>query len=286
MLDWIYNNKWKSLLIYTIGVLIIPIVTNFASTFEAPWKIFANPSPWLIFWGTYLSASSSFGMIIITAISIFKNLQENEKNRELQNRNLQYQVYQSKIENYKKVLTDALSAFSPKNLESLVNLLKKFGNSQERNEFVEYLYSIVNEASNNVRICFSDQLDDTEKTFLQYFESERIIFADKIKDLLWIPNIPNLEHNRFGSLEPKFDTILKRIEEYKLQEEHIVKREDSHRIWNVITSDFKYKTYPYSLLDEMAKPLFYELFYEACMNFIKYENQKAKKILNGSEQDK
>lgn len=285
MLEWIYNNKWKSLLIYIIVIFIIPILTNFASTIEAPHEIFSFPSPWLMFWGTYLSATASLGMIIITGISIFKNLQENEKNRKLQNLNLQYQLYQSKIENFKKVLTEALSTFSPKNLERLVNLLKKFDNKQERLEYIEYLHSIVNETSNNVRICFSDDLDKTEEKFLQYFEGERIIFTDKIKDILWIPTMRDLETNIFGSIDPTFNTILKRIDEYKQEEEKNIKREDSHRIWKIINSDFKFERYPHSLLDEMTKPLFYELFYNACMNFIKYENQKAKKILYGEEHD-
>lgn len=59
---------------------------------------------------------------------------------------------------------------------------------------------------------------------------------------------------------------------------------NSNRIWSLIDdSDLDEESFPYSIIDKLASNDISSLFYEASMNFIKYENSKARNILNGTK---
>lgn len=284
MKNWI-KKHWKFLMI--VAIILFPVILNFTLLLRPPFgaSVIGTPEIWLNYWGVFISSLiGAFVSFYILKKTIDSNHKENKANRELQLNTFSYQCYLTKIETYKEVVLEALDVFSIKNCETIANSVKKSLNITERKNFANSLIDTLNEVSNKFRITFASDIDETEQEYLDFFEDQRVLFGDLIKDLIWIGEIPNMEYDCYDN--PKEDIIRKRIKEYKEEEEQKGTIQNKQRIWNVVNDGFRIDKFPHSIVDELLKCNTYDIFYSTSKEFIKYENSKAQNILNGTEQSK
>lgn len=165
------------------------------------------------------------------------------------------------------------------NIEELVKIIKQSGLYEKRELFVKDLLTRLNTSTNSFRLEFASNLDKTEKDYLKFFEDVRIIFSDILRDIIWISSQGLVDS--FG--RSRIDDFQKNLFIYKEKSENSGLN-NSNRIWSLIDdSDLDEESFPYSIIDKLASNDISSLFYEASMNFIKYENSKARNILNGTK---
>ncbi len=260
--------------------LLLPIGINFIVSLNTPqWaNVVGDENTWINFWAVYISGIIPF---IILFLTLNNNNVQNRENRRLQSNSLSYQLYLAHVAEYKSAIISILSIINRSTIDDFIKIIH-FGDFSKRERYLENVFSKINEATNNFRITFSTNLDEIEQKFLSEFEDIRYIFSDILRDISWI-SYQGLQDSLGRSLEDEFQVKLKK---YKTETASTV-RSNSHRIWVVIQDfDIKDDKFHQSIIERLASFDISGLFYDKSMNFIKYENNKANKILYGPEQDK
>lgn len=255
---------------------------NFIIGCESPINIPVNgtTSDWHNFWSGYLGTLIGAGIsFIILSRTIKSNHYENMINRQDHFRTLEHQLHLNKIENYKTAINTVMTAFSPFHLEQLYLLIKDRHPSKDRDNYAKELFASINNATNIFRIALTTtDLDETEEAFKNEFENMRIIYADIIRDILWVSKMATLEYDQYDN--PTRESIKKSIEQYK-QDNSNQLLADSHRIWKVISRiEINPENYSDAISKELLSHDISDLFYDTALKFLKYENHKATIILN------
>lgn len=262
---------------YGIAILTFiafPFILNLLIGLENPTgvNVIGESSDWLNFWAAYFGASIPILVLWIT-------LKDNRVSRNQQHQEILYQLYVNSIIQYKVVIQDILDIINNTNIEELVKIIKQSGLYEKRELFVKDLLTRLNTSTNSFRLEFASNLDKTEKDYLKFFEDVRIIFSDILRDIIWISSQGLVDS--FG--RSRIDDFQKNLFIYKEKSENSGLN-NSNRIWSLIDdSDLDEESFPYSIIDKLASNDISSLFYEASMNFIKYENSKARNILNGTK---
>lgn len=274
--DWIDEHKKLSVLTFIIIVLGFPLLVNQLSVWEAKCDVFGYPSDWLSFWGTYLAAIASFGMIIISAISIHRNSLENKANRDLQYNVIKYQNQQSWILQLKEAIcrsciTLGFSINDNFIEKSNASLNAKYGDIistafEAANESKFLLYTVLIGHKAPEEISFIEKLDFFTTRYFEFLFDLQFFFS--------------------LGLNISSEKLKEEVEKYKSQKQLNVKA--SHRIWAIIESkDYSIGTKSFSYyLNTLIKEYHFEEYENACVNLIHFEESLANKILDVTKQDK
>lgn len=299
--DWIDEHKKLSVLTFIIIVLGFPLLVNQLSLWEAKCDVFGYPSDWLSFWGTYLAAIASFGMIIISAISIHRNSDENKQNREnnkaenqfnrLQNEKLRAQEIELKwFEDLKNACIKLDIAFNNDD----VILLEDIDISSELfNNKVTQLLTRMNEAYFNFRLTIDyhgNVVQQTEVQRLRHFVAEYISLLGDLNSLFVYGYLLKEQLNNIDLQKEEIEANLKRyiLDNKNKMDVHEVKQ---NRVWNLLLNN-RYDRLEYinEVLNIMCKRIdnFNIIKVREAINMIlKAEYAKIKSIhLNDTEQDK
>lgn len=283
--DWIDEHKKLSVLTFIIIVLGFPLLVNQLSLWEAKCDVFGYPSDWLLFWGTYLAAIASFGMIIISAISIHHNSLENKANRDLQYNVIKYQTKQQWINQLKEAIVCALDAFD----ESIINeFLKKYNNHSNEQEFYNLYKGIENKlakATNAIEMVLMGCNDSMATDFLDVFKEKKIRFMYYVDDIIYILQIPDNFQNKNGINNTEY--FKQQMEIYK-NNGFINPDSNPERIWEIAEKyNFRLIGNRRQILQDLHSYAKSYSFRKQCNIFIENEIKKTEQILvNGTEQDK
>lgn len=259
---------------------VLPIVINWAVGLENPTRlnVAGDDKTWISFWAVYLSGLIPF---IILYFTIDYNNSQNENNRSLQLNSLSYQIYLNRIVDYKSAICEVLSVMNKTTIDELICIIKS-GNINKREPFVKDVLDKLNLATNKFRITFATTGDEVENKFILEYEDIRLIFYGIIKDILWVSFqgvVDSFENS-------ELDIFHKNLAEYK-KANFSIESSDRCRVWSIVEKiKIEPETFPYAIIDRLSSCDISSLFYDKAMNFIKYENHKALKILYGTEQDK
>jgi hypothetical protein len=149
-------------------------------------EITGNDTSWLSFWGGYI------GSVISSAIALYilwkqlnQNHKENEDNRKLQLKNIEYQQKTQWLNLLRSKLADCYSAFSFNDLNFLVDaILKKENKSDIRNE-IKVLLDRMNNDYFSVAILFPENMDSDENRLLYEIKKITEEFYAMVSDLDW-----------------------------------------------------------------------------------------------------
>lgn len=277
MLHWIEKHKWLSTIIFIVLVSTFPILVNALSLYEAKYKIFGFQSAWLSFWGTYLAAVASLGMIIITAVSIHRNSEENRKNRKLQSNVIKYQTQLQWVNKLKEAIISYCNAIND-NVHSQFALFYNENISQANVDFLPLIHKLednLNIAKFNIDSLLIGYDSIEEKSFSEQVKFYYSRFLDLLLDLQFFFNLDDKCTN------DNLQNIVLKYKKAQLKEGD----QDTHRIWRIIDEhNYDIKQYSYFLTILMRR---YDVqsFKTQCTDFIKYEQNKAQNILpNGTGQ--
>lgn len=272
-------NKYVAILIAIIVYFTLPFFINVAVGWDNPthFTVAGDDKTWISFWAVYLSGLIPF---IILYFTIRNNNSQNEYNRSLQLNSLSYQIYLNRVADYKSAISEVLSIMNKTTIDELVSIIKS-GNLKKREPFVKDILDKLNLATNKFRIIFATSLDEVENKFKLEYEDIRLIFSDILKDILWV-SFQGIADS-FGNSE--LDTFHMNLAAYKRN--FPIESSDKHRVWSIVAkSELESETFPYTIIDRLSSCDISSLFYNKAMNFIKYENNKALEILNGTKHDK
>lgn len=276
ILNWIDEHKKLSVLIFTITVFGFPLLVNLLSLWEAKCDVLGYPSDWLSFWGTYLAAISSLGMIIISAISIHRNSIENKANRELQCNIIRYQNQKSWILQLKEAIYRSCTKLSFSIDDKFMEKSNAFLNANY-SDIISTAFEDANESKFLLHTVLIGRKAPEEISFIEKLD----FFATRYFDFLF-----DLQFFYSLGLNVSSEKLKEEVEKYKSQKQTNV--EAPHRIWAIIESkDYSIDTESFSYyLNTLIKEYHFEAYEDACVNLIHFEESLANKILDGAEQDK
>lgn len=285
MLNWIEKHKWLSITIFIVSVSVFPILVNTFSLYDAKYKVFGFQSPWLSFGGTYLAAVASLGMIIITAVSIHRNSEDNKKNRELQSNVIRYQTKLQWINQLKEAIICARDAFD----ELVINdFLKEFNKNSDNQDFSNICRSIdnkINKATFAIETVLLGCTEKIEVDFFHVFKEKKTQYQHYISDIVFVLQFPNNFKNKSGINNTEY--FQQRLEEYKNSN---LKYPDSNpeRIWEIAQEcNFQIISRRFEILKKLLSYNDSIVFAEDSKDFIEMEIKNAELILNnGTEQTK
>lgn len=275
---WIIQHKTISFILFLILFGILPIVINILCQIQAPSEILEEPSNWLLFWGTYAAAIASFGMILITSISLYSTKQQ-------QLNTIRYQSKLDWINQLKPILVDVVDSLD----EDIMNdFLREFNNISDTPDFSEIFLSSnakLKKAKYALRTHLMGCNDSIMTEFYQVFRKmefdyitylDEIAFVLKFKDGFKNPEgIPNVEYFK------------QQLDIFKKKCPHIKDKPNPDKIWKIA------ELYDYKLISKRDDILHALHFYAdthsfrmQCEYVIKEEYKIADSILNGTEQNK
>lgn len=281
----------KGIILFGIVFIVItggiPLFVNWLSTYESNCELINHPSEWLTFWGSYIAAISSLGMIVITTYSIYQNNKEAKSNRMLQINSIAYQTQMQWINTLKIAIQQVYEVVNILWLNEIYVIIKNttdYNNSENysivKNK-LEELRIRTNRITDNLKLTIIGKNDINEIEYVNQIESVIERYCDLISDLLVLSSV--CFHNGTDDmLRSHFNKVLG---EYK---SNLTSTNDtSHRIWSVAekySNELKGKraAIAYDLINKIQ----YSSLYNACELLLKHEIDKANKILNGTEQDK
>lgn len=272
--SWIGRNWKLSITIYIVITVLFPLLVNLLSQFEAPYKILEFPSEWLSFWGTYISAVTSLGMIIITALSIHRNSEESKANRRLQCNVIKYENQQAWIIQLKSAITLSCNNLSFSIENEFIERSNKHLNLTYK-DIVSKAFDAANKSKFQLCTVLIGRNRPEEIDFVNKLDFYTNRFFDYLFDLEFFHSL---------SFDITSDILKEAVEQYKTKKK--TNGKTSHRIWAIIESK-GYSTENMSYyLNTLVKEYHFEEFEAACINLIQFEETLANKILNGTEQDK
>lgn len=273
-------NKYVVILIAIIVYFTLPFFINVAVSWDNPthFTVSGDDKTWISFWAVYLSGLIPF---IILYFTIRNNNSQNDYNRSLQLNSLSYQIYLNRVADYKSTINEVLSIMNITTIDKLISIIKS-GDLKKREPFVKDILDKLNLATNKFRIIFATCLDEVENKFKLEYEDIRLIFSDIVKDILWV-SFQGIVDSYGNSEVDIFRNNLAIYKKYNFTTE----TSDKHRIWSIIEKiELESDTFPDTIIDRLSSCDISSHFYNKAMNFIKYENNKALEILNGTKQDK
>lgn len=285
MIKWLKKYWWILFVIDVVIFAFLPIIINSLYLLETDYTILHKPSPWTSFWATYLAAAASFGMVLLTAISIIYNLLDNKKNRELQSNVIKYQTKLQWINQLKEAIICARNAFD----ESVVNdFLKKFNpnsNNQDFGDICQCIDNKITQATFAIETVLLGCKEKIEMDFLDVFKEKRTQYQHYISDVVFVLQFHNNFKNKSGINNTEYFQQL--LEEYKNSN---LRYSDSNpeRIWEIAEKyNFQLISKRHEILKELLSYNDSIGFAEDSKYLIEMEIKNAEQILNnGTEQTK
>lgn len=272
MKNLIYNNR--PFLLIAILAIIFPLVVNYLSEIPAYHEIFSQPSIWLMFWGTYSAAIASFGMIFITSRSIKQSSIENLNNRQLQIRTIEYQTKLEWISKITQAIVKCNTIYNFSKSSKFV-LLANASNNARFNDIIEEEIRDSNTCKFEITTLLYGNEDSNSKELLETVSSFSNRFLNFLFDLEFF----------FGLSKTITSDELKIVVE-KYKSNHLKNaQKGTTRIWDII-ADIKYSFNSENqsmILNYLIREYHFEEFEAKCFEFVKYEKEQAKKILNGTK---
>ena len=262
--------RWVIILIF-----LLPIIANFIVLFPAFSPIAGESKDWLNFFAVYFSGIiTAFVSFWILYTTIQSNTKENQKNRDIQTNVIKYQTKIAWINQLRSAIV-----YAQENLSSA--LQNKYIKLKEKNEdSFNQLTSELFENANSVKRQFVNILygcgiyEDDFITFVDSFCKRYICYLLDLEFLFSIDYSITQEQ------------LKNRVDDYKKISHSLLR--SNRRIWFIIEEhaygtkcqDFSY------YVNEISKRYEFQDFEKRCLELLKYELENAKKILNGTEQDK
>jgi hypothetical protein len=279
-MNYFLNKKWICIL---IGVIIfIPIALNLLIILPNLFPIVGDGKIWLSFWGSYISSLlSSLIAIFILYKQIGQNHSENESNRNLQLKNIEFQQQIQWLNNLKVKMVEYYVAFSYNDIYFLGDkILKNEGKEKEEiREITKVIMDKMSTADFSKGILFPPQLDEVEKGYLIRIKNFTEEFNSLFEDIDWyVCNVAFFA----GSFEMNKKLYTTRTTEYK-QERH-QNASACTRIWDLIEK-YNYDVFNHykdiisaRMTDAMEK-FSKEKVQRVIIELIDYEQKKIDKIL-------
>lgn len=233
MID-VFKKYWWILFL----IILTPCVINYLMIQPRICEITGNDTSWLSFWGGYI------GSIISSAIALFilwkqlnQNHKENDENRKLQLKNIEYQQQSQWLNLLRSKLADYYSAFCFNDLTFLGdNIFKKENQSDIRNK-IKVLLDRMTNANFSVGILFPESLDSEEKKMLSEIKKITEEFYATLGDLDWYVHDVAYFNGNFESNKLLY---IKRTEKYMKEAQYHLSHD---RIWDII------KAHDYNIFD-------------------------------------
>lgn len=264
-----------------LSVILIPCLINLIMIQPRIYRIVGNDTSWLSFWGGYI------GSVISSAIALFilwkqlnQNHQENEDNRKLQLKNIEYQQKSQWLNLLRSQLADYYSAFCFNDLHFLKDkIIEKENQSDIRKELRGMVGRMTN-AFFNVRNLFSKDTDSDEKRLLLDITKITALYFATLSDLDWY--VLNVAYHS-GSFESNKQMYIERTKKYMTDAHKYGLSHD--RIWDIIkANDYnifdKHKEIVSKYLKDVFKVIDFDNVQRHIANLIDYEQNKINKILS------
>lgn len=264
-----------------LSIILIPCLINLIMIQPRIYRIVGNDTSWLSFWGSYI------GSVISSAIALFilwkqlnQNHQENDDNRKLQLKNIEYQQKTQWLNLLRSKYADCYSAFCIYDLTLLEEkIFKKENQSDIRNE-IKVLLDRMTNANFSVGILFPENIDSDEKRLL--FEINKIMeeFYAMLGDLDWyVHDVAYLS----GGFDFNESIYKERTDNYM---KDAYKHEISHnRIWDIIIANGynifgKHEEIVSKYFDHVLEVFNPNKIQKHIINLLDYEQNKIDKILS------
>lgn len=274
-------NVLKKYLWMPFLVILIPCLINLIMIQPRIYRIVGNDTSWLSFWGGYI------GSVISSAIALFilwkqlnQNHQENDENRKLQLKNIEYQQKSQWLNLLRSKLADYYSAFCFNDLALLSNKIKTKKNKSDIRNEIKVMVDRVANTDFSVKILFPINTDSDEKKMLLELDKFTVEFNVTLCDLLWyVHDVAYLS----GGFDFNESIYKERTDKYMID---ATKYDLSHdRIWDIIkANDYnifdKHEEIVSKYVDlvlEVLNPINVQ---EHIVNLIDYEQNKINKILS------
>ncbi len=271
-----------------ILILLLPMLANLIVLLPAFLPVAGEAKDWLNFFAVFfsglLAASVSFFILYKT---IQTNNKENNKNRDLQIKAIEYQIETQWVNTLKNAIRDVYQAFNILWLDEIYLLFKdtndsnNFATSKIVIEKIKQICDRVNLASDEFRLTIIGKNDAEECKFISEFEELRSIYCDLIGDISALSQI--CFHN--GTDDMLKSQFIQAIEDHKSKCTQT--SNDSHRLWVIAEKhSMKLKSQKAAIVKDLIDAYSPVFIYEWCKNVLQYEYNKTSNILNGTKQDK
>lgn len=191
------------------------------------------------------------------------------------NTHVKYQFTVQRISEFKKAIEDVLCAVSQTNKDKFLELIKNRASVESKEKFLTEIFDNINLASNNFRLTFSFDTDDTEAKFCDYFEEIRKNYAEILQDMFWASKQSVMTDEYDVPLKADF---MRLANEYKDQQSSF--NSGNHRVWIVAASVNEDDNYIDNVCEKLSSFNFEYILYKAALDFLKYENNKAHQIIS------
>lgn len=234
------------------------------------------PTQWAIFWSTYLAAMASFGMILVTARSIFCSRKENETNRILQTEILRFQFKQNELNEIRRLISSFIQSFD---LDDLYLIPSQFNVGGGKHRVLLKLKSIC-DASNtayfNLKFALQSYENSSHSQFLLYIEEVFGVYSALISDIAWFVDfIPENDDIDFDVLPKLNESVIKDFRSHYA----CPATDEDNRIWHIIEK-YDYNIFSYEkILQERIDSFESFLLEDASAEFILSEKSKLEKQL-------
>lgn len=262
-------------------IILVPCVINYIMIQPRICEITGNDTSWLSFWGGYI------GSIISSAIALYilwkqlnQNHKENEDNRKLQLKNIEYQQKSQWLNLLRSKLADYYSEFCIYDLIFLEEMIFKKENQSDIRNKIKILLDRITNASFSVGILFPENIDSEEKKLLSAINKITEEFYATLGDLDWyVHDVAYLSGGfEFNAriYKERTDNYMKDATKYNLSHD---------RIWQIIIAN------SYNIFDKHEEIVsnYFDLVLEVLnpndvqkhiIDLIDYEQNKIDKILS------
>lgn len=274
-MDWIYRHKVIIGIISLMTLFFLPLIINELSQIPSTYTILHAPSAWLSFWGSYIAAIASMGMIFVTALSIYKNDKQ-------QIRALKYQSKLEWINQLKGALVEVVNCFD----ENIINeFYNEFKSNLEHPNFSNILITAENRirhATFSVDTLLMGCTDTIASEFMDAFREKKITFQIYLDEICFVLQFKDRFLNSEGLSNTEY--FKKQLEIFKKNTPHFKDKPNPDRIWE-IAEDFEYKLISRreEILNRMLSCANSYFFRKACAKFVNEELNIADSILYGTE---
>ena len=268
-----------------VGLLVValPAIFNLCYLIPAFAEIFEEPKGWTLFWGSYLGVIISGAVaFVVLHKQLEQNHRENNMNRNLQLRTVEYQLKMQWLTELKSKASIYYRFYHHQDIYLLERNIKE-GNKKELENLTPLIKKIIEDKVSSefdFRVLFPQQKDDFESGFLESIEHLNLIHLALMKDLEWLISAYK-EGIDYGSEHLSGKYFEELTEDYK--DKGYVSEIKDNRIYDIIR-DYKYdfSKSKFDIIDkrmQSMKNISQDKLINKLSLLIDYETDKINKIL-------
>ena len=253
-----------------ILLIVTPIIINIIVLIPTPFPSYTadGSSGWLGFFASYIGSIIPFVILFFT---LRDNHQENEKNRNLQVRTIEYQVEKDGLTVAKQAIIGYIQSLHIYELGFIPHYPKQYVNDtllklKQISESAVFSFE-------QMDFALADFNDDKDVEYRSYFVKINLEYQALIKDFAWILDfyLPQNAHL----------DVINKLKEYKeLNTKVPVYFDDKKRVWNFIQDDnYDIINNGSELMEKLLDSFDFRSIKEKTREFIKYERSKIKNNL-------